>query len=216
MADYPSEIPILPIVGSNNYPRSALLNAAYREIEAICTELGTNPKSISDAVAPGATPASVAAFLDMLANIVKNLSGASNWYDAAVPMRRIMGGNGNGGQVAAATTNYVGVFQWLLSATENLTQTVLPIPVTVVKLNVYIGVTAPQPGTGTLVLTLRRNGADTSLVLTIAAGSPAGMYSTTGSVNFFPGEILSLKAVNNAAANSADIRQWTVETNQKG
>lgn len=215
MADYPSKLPILPIVGANNYPRSALLNAAYREIEAICTELGTNPKSISP-TAPGATPTSVANALDMLAQIIKSLGGGSTWYGSAVPQRRHIGGNGNGGQVGAGATDYIGVFHWLLSATENLTQAVMPIRFTAVGISIYIGVTAAQPATGSLVLTLRKNNVDTALVLTIPANSAGGKYEATGSVEFFPGEILSLKVVNNAAANSADLRQWTLEINQKG
>lgn len=58
MPDYSVKIPVLPMFMKKvNYPKSSDKNISYREIEAICTELGTNPRSILDTVAPpSATP----------------------------------------------------------------------------------------------------------------------------------------------------------------
>lgn len=54
-----------------------------RAIIATQTELGVAPKTIDDTVAPGASPASVAVYLDMVAYILKSLKGtAANWYTA--------------------------------------------------------------------------------------------------------------------------------------
>lgn len=58
-------------------------NEPNDEITAIETELGTNPKSIDDTVAPG-TPSSVGNALDMFGNIVKTISGSTTWTNAAV------------------------------------------------------------------------------------------------------------------------------------
>ena len=85
MADYPNSLHThTTLVDGSDYPKAADINLPAAEIIAIETELGTNPKSIDDTVSPGATPASVAAYLDMLANIVKIITGAANWYSAAV------------------------------------------------------------------------------------------------------------------------------------
>lgn len=85
MADYPASLySHTTLVDGSDYPQAADVNAPANEVVAIETELGTNPKSIDDTVSPGATPASVAAYLDMLANIVKTITGAANWYSAAV------------------------------------------------------------------------------------------------------------------------------------
>jgi hypothetical protein len=59
---------------------AADINEAYDEIEAIQTELGTNPKSIDDTVAMEATPADIADVLDQFANAIKTITGAANWY----------------------------------------------------------------------------------------------------------------------------------------
>jgi hypothetical protein len=61
-----------------------------------------------------------------------------------------------------------------------------------------------QPASGSLVLTLRKNNADTALVITIAAGSGANFFNdTTNSVSFTAGQYASIKFQNNATATSA-------------
>lgn len=72
------------LVDGSNYPKAADINNPAAEVVAIEAALGINPNTIDDTVAPGATPASVAVYLDMLANIVKTQSNAANWYSAAV------------------------------------------------------------------------------------------------------------------------------------
>src|SRR5574341_708548 len=158
MGDYPNKVPVFPIFGRKiNYPRVEHKNQSYREIEAICTELGVNPRSISDAVAPGASPISVANYLDMLANIVKNLSGAATWNGGAVPIRRLCGGNGLGGQIGAGTTVYfrIGSRSTDTSVNEVFSRLIVPYRLKVTKL--YVTILGAQPATGSLVFTLRRN-----------------------------------------------------------
>ena len=59
---------------------SADVNEAYDEIEAMQTELGTNPATLDDTVAPEASPADVADILDQFATAIKTIMGAANWY----------------------------------------------------------------------------------------------------------------------------------------
>lgn len=67
-----------------------------------------------------------------------------------------------------------------------------------------------QPASGSLVFTLRRNGADTALVLTIAPSSVAGVFTATGSIAIAVGDLICLKARNNATATSATVNQISV------
>ena len=84
-ASYPSSIKTFTTkVDSVDYPQAEHVNSLQDEVNAIETELGTNPRSIDDTVAPGATPTSVAAYLDMIANQLKAITGKANWYTAPV------------------------------------------------------------------------------------------------------------------------------------
>lgn len=58
-------------------------NTPNAEIVAIETAIGINPTTIDDTVGSTASPASVAAYLDMVANIVKTISGSTTWVNAA-------------------------------------------------------------------------------------------------------------------------------------
>jgi hypothetical protein len=59
-------------------------NQLKKAIVATQTELGAAPKTIDDTVSPGASPSSVANYIDMVANILKTITGAANWYSSAV------------------------------------------------------------------------------------------------------------------------------------
>jgi hypothetical protein len=62
-------------------------------------------------------------------------------------------------------------------------------------------------------LTIRKNGVDTSITLTIPAGSSIGTYSdTTNSVSFSAGDLISVKAVNNALTPSGNISSISLGT----
>lgn len=52
------------------------------EVNAIETELGTAPKTITEATTPTASPSSVAEFLDMVATQLKAIAGGSHWYSS--------------------------------------------------------------------------------------------------------------------------------------
>lgn len=216
MADYPNTLPTFPVHGAKTeYPKSADRNVPNREIEAICAELGVNPKTITDATTPASTPASVAAYLDMLATIFKTMTGATNWYGSAVPIRRMLGGGGNGSTVAASTTSFIGPFLNAPSTTENLTCAVMPYDGTITRL--YVVTLTAQPASGSLVFSFRVNQVDSgSITLTVAASEAAGTKTATGSVAFKKGTRLGLKVVNNATGVSAQIGFWSAEINQVG
>jgi hypothetical protein len=83
MATYPNAVPALTrVVDGVDDIIAAHQNLKADEIEAIATELGVNPRSIDDTIAAGASPASVAAFLDMVATLLKSITSAAHWYDA--------------------------------------------------------------------------------------------------------------------------------------
>ncbi|MFN9114040.1 MAG: hypothetical protein ACK5XN_28575, partial [Bacteroidota bacterium] len=63
-----------------------------------------------------------------------------------------------------------------------------------------------QPATGSLVYTIRKNGADTAFVLTVAAGSLSGVFSnTTSTLSVVAGDFIGFKITNNASTGSGAI-----------
>jgi hypothetical protein len=112
-------------------------------------------------------------------------------------------GNGNL-QVPISGTQYSSLQGGTLSNTEAIRVLVTPQDCTLSRLYFHTGTT--QPATGTLVVTIRKNNADTSLVITIAAGGVANFYSNlVNSVAFTSGDRCSVKMVNNASTASATV-----------
>ncbi|MCL4522639.1 MAG: hypothetical protein M1453_07765 [Acidobacteria bacterium] len=70
----------------------------------------------------------------------------------------------------------------------------------------YVRILGSQPASGSLVATLRKNGVDQAVTITIAAGSAAGTFTdTTNSFTFAAGDEISIKFVNNASVASPSI-----------
>lgn len=70
----------------------------------------------------------------------------------------------------------------------------------------YIYMRTAQTGTGSLVFTLRKNGADTALTITVPAGGSLGVYSnTSNTVTYSAGDLISVSIVNNGSASSGAI-----------
>lgn len=88
MADYPSNVKTFTNLNENSMMDDSglegdvVINRIQDEVSAIETELGTDPKTITEATSPSASPSSVAEFLDMVATQLKAISGASHWYSA--------------------------------------------------------------------------------------------------------------------------------------
>ena len=86
----------------------------------------------------------------------------------------------------------------------------LPIPTACTLNNFYFNMITSQPASGSLVLTIRKNGADTALVITVAAGSVSGVYSNTAnSVTFVAGDLMAIRFNNNATASSGGLGAWS-------
>lgn len=116
--------------------------------------------------------------------------------------------------VGASVTTYNTVGASLstswFSTTEAGRQAVMPYAGTLK--NLYVVTTTAQPGDGTLVITVRKNGVDTAAALTIAINAAAGIYrDTTHSVAFAAGDLLSIKFVNASGSSSAGIASFAVE-----
>jgi hypothetical protein len=66
-----------------------------------------------------------------------------------------------------------------------------------------------QPGTGAFTVSLRKNGADTALVATIAAGAtvttPTPTCNTSNTVTFASGDLIDLKFTNSASSGTPDV-----------
>ena len=104
----------------------------------------------------------------------------------------------------SGATRYFG-FSGLAVATSETTRRIIICNNVTVK-NFYIYTSTAQPATGSHVLTVLKNGVATSITVTIASGSAAGLFSdTTNSESFAQGDAISIQAVNNATTNSCTI-----------
>jgi hypothetical protein len=114
-----------------------------------------------------------------------------------------------GATVALSSTVFGTLTGGTFSGTENARITIMPQACTISRM--YFATATTQPASGSLVLTLRKNNADTALVITIAAGSVANFFNdTTNSVSFSTGQYASIKFQNNATATSAQANAIAV------
>lgn len=122
--------------------------------------------------------------------------------------RSFMGANQNA--FIGTGTQYCSFIQSGVNASELARIFVVPYACTMK--NFYVRIFAAQSGLGSLVLTLRKNQVDTSVVVTIAAGSAAGTEANSGttSANFAAGDDCTIKVQNNASVNSATINNTSI------
>jgi hypothetical protein len=108
--------------------------------------------------------------------------------------------------IATSATTWVGV--GVTGGTNESAATVI-MPVACTLSDMYtMHYNTTQPATGSQVFTVRKNGVDTSLVITIAAGSAPTTtpYSLLGvSVSFAVGDKLAIRRVNNATATGGAV-----------
>lgn len=118
--------------------------------------------------------------------------------------------------VAGSTTTYGLLFpsdSTTFSTTEANRQSILPVNCQIK--NFYVRTTTSQPSGGALTFTIRKNGVDTAVVITISASGAAQTASYTGSaVSFSAGDLISLKIANASGSTSATIRQIALEVNK--
>ena len=88
----------------------------------------------------------------------------------------------------------------------------IPLPVYGTITNLYFRLNTAQSGSGSLVVTVQKNAADTTLVLTMNANAGPGVYARTDQpIAWSPGEVFGVKIKNNASGNSGQIAGVTVE-----
>lgn len=96
------------------------------------------------------------------------------------------------------------------SATESGKQTLVTHACTLK--NFFFITNSAQDASGSQVLTVRVNGVDTSITVTIAANGAVGTYSdTTHTASVPAGGLVSLKSVNNAGLAGAALVQWAID-----
>lgn len=105
----------------------------------------------------------------------------------------------------ASTTTYVGLIAhgYYTTTTNETDYLQVQMPVGGTISNLYVtaaGVT--QPSTGSMVVTVRKDGANTTLTCTIAAGSSSGCTDTTDSFTFAAGDWITVGLQNNATSVS--------------
>lgn len=97
------------------------------------------------------------------------------------------------------------------NATENNRQFTIGRACVISELNLITGTS--QPASGNIVYTLRKNGVDTTITITIAANAAAGVFTdSTHSVSFAANDLVSLRAVNSATGNSSGLISWSIKT----
>lgn len=114
--------------------------------------------------------------------------------------KSILNQNHLGATINAVTTTYggwSGATTFVNLANEFSRNTILPLNGSINNWAVNVGA---QPATGSLVFTLRVNSVDTSMTITIAAGSVTNkFYNTTSNISVVQGDLITFKVVNNAS-----------------
>jgi hypothetical protein len=114
-----------------------------------------------------------------------------------------------GNTVGLSSTRFFSIGGGTGSATESAIEIKIITACTFTGLG--IRTSTAQSGTGSLVVTLRKNGANTAITFTIAAGSAAGYFSDiANSVSFAAGDTICIACVNNATATSATVLNGTI------
>jgi collagen type VII alpha len=112
----------------------------------------------------------------------------------------------NSSTVSSSATNYFSLNGGTATgnATEANRQCIVPRSGTVSALYIKTGTT--HSASGSIVFTVRLNGADTALTLTIAASTAAGTFSdTTNSFSVSAGDLLTLKAANGSGTSCSIV-----------
>jgi hypothetical protein len=111
--------------------------------------------------------------------------------------------------VTASTTTYFTFGNSATSATESFRQ--IPMAYGCSARRLTVGIAGTQSATGSLVVILRKAGASTPLVVTIAAGSLAGSYTdSTDNAPLATGDLIGIQVVNNATAATPAISGITM------
>jgi len=132
--------------------------------------------------------------------VIGNTSGTNTGDNIAIIGGSQFTNSGTGG-----SERFIHPYTAAVGTQENVRQIVIPCSMTIS--NFFIQTGNSQSATGSHVLTLRKNGVDTSVQITIPAGSAAGVFSdTANSSTFAAGDLLGVRMINNASASAAQIQ----------
>jgi hypothetical protein len=161
---------------------------------------------VSDGGGKVAVAATTSNEIGYLSGVTSNIQ---TQLDGKTSVSRSFMGVIHGSNIVASGTVYA-TFIYPTFATENTRIFVVPYACTMS--NFYVRIFTAQPASGSLVFTVRKNGADTAIVTTIAAGSASSTESNSGalSATFAQGDNVSIKIVNNATATSATVHNTSI------
>lgn len=132
-------------------------------------------------------------------------------YDNAQRTLAMFTGGGSLVGVAANTTGFFDPGTTTTSSTNEAARAII-VPRAGVLRNLYLRITTTQPASGTLVVTVRVNGANTALTFTIPVNATAAVFSNlVNTVNVNAGDIISVQVQNNAAGTSGAIGAISLE-----
>jgi hypothetical protein len=154
---------------------------------------------VSDGSGKVATNAVTSTELGYLSGVTSNIQTQLNAKGVGI-LSVVYGGS----VIAAGQTTFAAFGNIAGSATENPRRLVMPVACTMS--NFFTITSTAQPASGAYTMTIRKNNADTALIITIAAGSAAGNYSnTTNSATFVAGDTMTIKFTNNATSGAASV-----------
>jgi hypothetical protein len=167
---------------------------------------GTNIKTVNSTSLLGSGDVAVQATLVSGTNIKTinstSLLGSGN-IAIATTDSTVFSGNPNATQGQNSTAYWAISGSLAPSSTENFRNIVMPVAGTLKNLYIRNGTT--QSGTGSIVFTLRKNGVDTAITVTFtnSDGATATKSDTTNTVSVAAGDLICLKAVNNAPGSAS-------------
>lgn len=128
-----------------------------------------------------------------------------------VPTLTIIGQGLANTSVGASLTLFTSPFSGsAFVTTEPEAQFIMPIG-GVLK-NFYVATSTAQPASGSMTVTLRKNGAGTALAITLAASATSGVASnTTARVTVAAGDLVSVRFLNNATDPSAQVVSFSLQ-----
>jgi len=167
---------------------------------------GTNIKTVNSTSLVGSGDVAVQPTLVSGTNI-KTINSISILGSGNIPIATtdstVFSGNPNATQGANSTAYWCISGSLAPSSTENFRNIVMPVAGTLKNLYIRNGTT--QSGTGSMVFTLRKNGADTAMTVTFtnADGATATKSDTTNTVSVVAGDLICIKGVNNAPSSAS-------------
>lgn len=122
----------------------------------------------------------------------------------------ILSGGVTQGTVASLATNYAPLFGTTQGFTGNNANARTPIPFDGTLQRFYFITIGSQPATGSSVVTVRNNQVDSSISVTVAAGSTSAVLSdVANTLSVTSGDLIDIKVVNNASTASIQFRSFT-------